>query len=182
MKNLILFLVLATSSFSFTAFDNDIHDEHFINVFETPQIVEINRTLNKKDCNNKFYIPVDLPKGSKGWIYSITTITKNEVENPQNMLYAKVLSLANKHEASKLPDFINHNNGKRDFNLYILPKKKNAESFFNCGYYEYIEKHINTKSRTAYIKHSNDDTVYIGIENNRDLKSLKLKVEVVAVM
>lgn len=181
MKNLILLFVLAIICPSFVA--SDLPNEgKFINVFETPQIVEIGKTLRLNKCNNKYYVPVALPKNAKGWIYSVTTISKNEVAEPQSALFEEVLGLADKHEPSKVADFITHKERERDFNFYILQEKDNAESFFNCGCYKYVQKYIGTKSRSAYVEKSNDETFYIAIENNKDLKNLRLKIEVVAVV
>ena len=179
MKKFTFLFLISMFCFSFAS---EAQENKYISVFETPQIVEINRTLQTSDCNNKYYLAVDLPTGAKGWIYSITTITKSEIADSQRILLDKILGLSKRYEAQQLVDFINHNESKRSFNLYIMQKKEHAESFFNCGYYEYVEKYIETKSRSAIVQNAEGETFYIGIENNADMKNLLLKIEIVAVM
>lgn len=151
-------------------------------LFETPQIIEIKATLNKSACNNKAYIPIDLPKNADGWIYSITAIKKSEMESPKTVLPEQLEKYISKYDADQLADFIPYNASNRSFNLYLLPGKENVSSFNNCGHYKYTEKYIDTKSRSGFIKNTGDETMYIGIENNRDLKTLRLKIEAVAIV
>ncbi|MFK7808070.1 MAG: hypothetical protein AB8F74_09750 [Saprospiraceae bacterium] len=183
MKNLILLFALAFTCQSFVS--ADLEKQSFVNVFETPQIVEIDRCIfNRKDCNNKYYLPVPLPKNAKGFIYAITP-TSNVVtlnSEPQTTLLQKVEKLAADYDAEKVPDFIMPQNNKQDFNFYLLQGKKNVESFNGCGYYEYIDKTITVNSKTSYVEKANEDTYFIGIENPKDLKRLRLKIEVVAVL
>lgn len=177
MKSIIYLSFLVSLLFSIT-------EDHYAytNIFDEPQIIKFDITLNTNKCNNKAFIPIDLPQGAEGWIYSITTANKSETKNPKETLLPQVQKLADNKEPSTITDFINTQSSNKSFNLYIIEGKEHIESFNNCGYYKYIEKYIDTKSRSGYLeKKDNQETMYIGIENNKDLKSLRLKIEAVAV-
>ena len=50
----------------------------FVDVFAgEPQSIHIKSTLNKWQCNNKEFIPIELPKNAKGIIYSVRTVKKS---------------------------------------------------------------------------------------------------------
>ena len=68
--------------------------------------------------------------------------------------------------------------------LLLINGNKNIQEFNNCGSYKYQEKFINNKSRAGYLSTENIDqgTIYFGIENNNDLKNLRVIVEVVAIV
>ena len=151
-------------------------------IFSDPQLVEISATLRFDKCNNKAYIPVELPPSAKGWIYSITAIRKQEASAPKPHLLEQIQRLSKNHKVEAIADFIVLTGKMPTFNLYILNGKDEAESFFNCGSYKYIEKYIGTKSRSAYIENDRKETYYIGIESDNDLKNLRLKIEAVAVI
>ena len=178
MKNLILFLTVTLSCLSFTVEQND----PFQTIFMTPQIVDIKPSLNVRKCNNKMYIPIALPQHAKGWIYSVTAISKQEVNSPKAVLLDQLLNLSHKYNPTKAVDFIPASKKPKEFNLYILQGKENAESFYNCNCYKYDEKHIRTKSRSGYIPATGEATYYLGIERDNDWKNLRLKVEAVAVL
>ena len=178
MKKLFLLFFVTAFCAAFTS----IQPSTFENVFESPQIIEIGATLKFNHCNNKAYVPIDLPSGASGFIYSISGVSKSEIKKPQSQLLNQVKELATNHEPSKIADFIRPDKKSKHFSLYILPGKENTESFFNCGCYKYIEKHENTKARSGYIKNTYKDTIFIGIEGVHDLSNLRLKIEVVAVM
>ena len=178
MKSIVFVLFLATISIF-----ESINTVSYVNVFDTPQLVEFNITLNSNQCNNKAYLAVDLPKNTTGWIYSITPIDNGGSAHLRSTLLDEVTRLAQIHQAPKIPDFLSPSRSNKIYNLYLIQGKSNIQSFNNCGYFEYTSKFINTKARSGYVeKSSADDTAYIGIENSHDLKKLKLKVEVVAVV
>ena len=157
----------------------------FVDIFEDePKSIHIKSTLNKWQCNNKQFIPIELPKNSKGIIYSVRAVKKSDFKSPQKMLLDEVKYLSKKHESTKIADYINPNGTNRSFNLYLMSGHENIQSFNNCGHYKYHEKFINNKSRTGYLNTENIDqeTIYFGIENNNDLKNLRIIVEVVAVV
>ena len=178
MKSIVFMLFFATISM----FESN-NTVSYVNVFDSPQIVEFGITLNTSQCNNKAYLAVDLPKNTKGWIYSITPIDNDGATQLRGNLLDEVTRLAQIHQASKIPDFLSPSRSNKIFNLYRIQGKSNIQSFNNCGYFEYTSKFINTKARSGYVeKSSTDDTAYIGIENSHDLKKLRLKIEVVAVV
>ncbi|MFK7773475.1 MAG: hypothetical protein AB8F94_15100 [Saprospiraceae bacterium] len=157
----------------------------FVDVFEDEtKSIHIKSTLNKWQCNNKDFIPIDLPKNSKGIIYSVRAVKKSDFKSPQKMLLDEVKYLSKKHDPTKIADYINPNSTNRSFNLYLMSGNENIQSFNNCGSYNYNEKFINNKSRSGYISTENMDqeTLYFGIENNHDLKNLRIIVEVVAIV
>lgn len=157
----------------------------FVDVFEgEPQSIHIKSTLNKWKCNNKDFIPIEIPKNSKGLIYSVRAVKKSDFSSPKTMLLQEVKSLSKKHNSKKIADYIEPDGTDRSFNLYFISGHENIQSFNNCGHYKYNEKFINKKSRTGYIntENINQETLYIGIENNYDLKNLRIIVEVVAVV
>ena len=100
------------------------------------------------------------------------------------MLLKEVKLLSEKHKPTRIADYIDPNGTNRSFNLYLISGNKNIQSFNNCGHYKYNERFINNKSRTGYINTENMDqeTLYFGIENNNDLKNLRIIVEVVAIV
>lgn len=156
-----------------------------VNIFEDePQSIHIKSTLNKWQCNNKDFIPIEIPKNSKGLIYSVRAVKKSEFKSPENMLIDEVKYLSKKYRPTNIADYIKPNSTNRSFNLYLISGNENIQSFNNCGHYKYQEKFINNKSRTGYINTENIDqeTLYIGIENNYDLKNLRVIIEVVAVV
>ena len=160
-----------------------VNENQFINVFEQPQVIELTATFNKSACNNKAYVAIDLPKNATGFIYSISPIGKKDSEVVENRLINKVNKLSKKHEANKIADYILPGKSNKSFNLYFMQESKNVQSFFNCGCYKYVEKHIRTKMRTGYVESiNNEEPFYIGIEKIKDLKRLNLKLEVVAVV
>ena len=138
-----------------------------LNVFEKAQMVEIDATLNKRDCNNKFYIPIRLPEGASSFVYNISAPNKKKEDIISDNLLETMQSLSEDQHPDKIADFIHSNDKYRDFNFYILSGKEHAESFNNCGYYEYIEKYIGTKPRSGYIEKNSDQTYYLAFENNR---------------
>lgn len=146
--------------------------------------IQIKSTLITAQCNNKDYIPIELPKNAKGVIYSVRAVKKSNLKATPNMLLKEVKALADKFEPSKIADYITPKGTNRSFNMYLITGKKNIQSFNNCGYYNYKEKFIDTKSRVAYLSTETIDqkTLYIGIENNTDLKHLSIIVEVVAIV
>lgn len=157
--------------------------DQFVNVYAQPQIVEINSTFKKWECNNKAYLPIDLPEGAVGFIYSITPVSKKDRINPKASLLGEVSLLAKQHSVDRIADFISPTNSNKHFNMYLIPGNEYIQSFSQCGFYKYLEKHIGTKPRAAFVKNPNRaETIFLGIENPKDLKNLRLKVEVVAVM
>jgi hypothetical protein len=185
MKTWIIILISSALCFAFTPIQTPI----YVDLFESPQIVEISATLNKGKCNNKAFVAIDLPEDAKGWIYSVSAISKKDLADPKKQLHQKVLELADDHDSEHIVDFIYENqnisSGRKKspaFNLYVLPGKENVESFYNCGCYKYIEKHIRTKPRSGYLENKSGETVYIGIESDRDLSNLRLQIEAVAIL
>jgi hypothetical protein len=156
----------------------------YIDLFGEPQTVEIKATLNKSKCNNKAFIPVELPEKAKGIIYSIKAVPKAAFKATEASLLEEVKALSTKHEYSKVADYLLPGGTQKSFNFYLINGKENIESFNNCGHYYYNQKFIHTKSRTGYLDCSQfgEDTLYIGIENANDLQNLRLIVEVVAVV
>ncbi len=156
----------------------------FVDVFAgEPQSIHIKSTLNKWQCNNKEFIPIELPKNAKGIIYSVRTVKKSNFKSPQKELFKEVKSLSEKYDPTNIADYIKPNGTNRSFNLYLINGHENVQSFNNCGHYKYTEKFINKKSRTGYLNTENmEETIYFGIENNNDLKNLRVIVEVVAIL
>lgn len=178
MKLIASFVLLL---FSFTSFYGP--QQSLKEVFKEPKTILIKSTLNKSPCNNKAYIPIEVPKKSVGLIYSIKTVRKSEYKNPKKELLSQLQSLDQEHEAAKLANFLVVEGTQRNFNYYTLSDLKNVNAFNNCGQYNYDEKFINTKSQTGYLSVDNNQEVfYLGIENNRDMKNLRLVIEVVAVL
>lgn len=157
----------------------------FVDVFEgEPKSIHIKSTLNKWQCNNKEFVPIQLPKNSKGIIYSVRTVKKSNFKSPQKTLLKEVDFLSEKYDPTQIADYIKPAGTNRSFNLYLINGNKNIQEFNNCGSYKYQEKFINDKSRVGYLSTENIDqeTIYIGIENNNDLKNLRIIVEAVAVV
>lgn len=157
----------------------------FVNVFEDePKGIHIKSTLNKRICNNKDFIPIEIPKNSKGLIYSVRAVKKSEFKSPKKMLLDEVKYLSKNYKPINIAHYINLNSTNRGFNLYIMKGYNNIQSFNNCGHYKYNEKYINKKFRTGYINTENMDqeTLYFGIENNHDLRNLRIIVEAVAIV
>ena len=177
MKSLILIISIMTTALSFTT-----QQDQFISLFDQPQLIEIDATIRINKCNNKAYIPIDLPLHTKGWIYSIVPIRKKEISSIKGTLLQEVQALAKNHASEKIPDFLTPAKNNHEFNFYIIKGKEHVESFYNCGYYEYIEKYINTKARKGYVKYGGNASFYIGFENAKDAKNLRLKIEAVAVL
>jgi thioredoxin-related protein len=157
-------------------------DVDVINLHKKPQIVDLGGLLKWKECSNKYYLPLEIPQNAKGIIYSIKDLGKDVEDGQQKTLFMEVQDLAKKYSAAEITNYINFNESSTEFNLYILPGKENAESFFNCGHYKYIEKYIHTKARTGFVEKGSKETIYLGIENSKDLRRLKLQIEVVAVI
>lgn len=178
MKRISIFLFL----FCFISLDV-VGQYSFVDITKEAQALHIKSTLNKKECNNKTYLPIEIPKNSKGLIYSIRAVDKSDFKSPKSTLLNEVKKLSKKHDSSKIADYIIAQGTARNFNLYLIEGNKHIQSFNNCGHYEYIEKYIGTKSRAGYIDTEKiDDTFYLGIENNQDLKNLRVIIEVIAVV
>ncbi len=157
----------------------------FIEVFEDePKSIHIKSTLKKWECNNKEFIPIELPENSKGIIYSVRTVKKSNFKSPQKTLLKEVDFLSKKYEPTKIVDYIKPDGTNQSFNLYLINGNENIQAFNNCGSYYYQEKFINNKSRAGYLSTEDIDqeTIYLGIENNNDLKNLRIIVEVVAIV
>ena len=111
----------------------------FVNVFEDePKSIHIKSNLNKWKCNNKDFIPIELPKNSKGIIYSVRAVKKSDFSSPEKTLLKEVKSLANKHNPTKIADYIDPNGTDRSFNLYLISGNENIHGFNNCEHYKYL--------------------------------------------
>lgn len=161
--------------------------ENFVNVFEEPHIEKLSSIiwdLELKKGNAKSVIPVNLPENCKGWYYSITIAGKNKYLKEDNQLIKQLIS---QHQATGMSGgrLANHLSAERSgkaSNIYIVDGSENARSFVNYYSYTYLEKHIETKSMTGYMENDQQKDYFIGIENPYDLKGVKVKVEVVALM
>jgi len=178
MKNILTVFLAIGICFAFSSTDN----ESFISVFDTPQIIELDATLNMADCNNKAFLPIDLPKGAKGLIYTINVVSKADTREAKNQLINHIKKHSQTHQPSEMVALIKQNKSNKSFNFYILPGKENKDGFYNCGHYKYLEKHIDTKSRAAFIDGLPKEEIIFGIEKSQDLQNLKLSIEVVAIM
>ena len=176
--------IITICLFLFFFISNTIAQASFVEVFDEPKGVLINATLNKADCNNKAYVPLDLPENTKGVIYAVTAVNKSAYEAPEKKLLEEVIAVRSKNDPSKISDYLVPEGTQRTFNFYIIKGKENIKSFYDCGSYKYQEKFIDTKSLTGYIniENSNGEALYLGIENNQDLKNLRLIIEAVAVV
>lgn len=97
----------------------------FVNVFDDePKSIYIKSTLNKWQCNNKEFIPIELSKNSKGIIYSVRAVKKSDFKTPQKMLLNEVKNLFLK-KLAKIADYINPNGTNRSFNLYLMSGNEN---------------------------------------------------------
>lgn len=165
-------------------FNSSTEHSNFVNLFEVPKNVHINSTLNINACNNKAYLPLELPKGAKGFIYSVKSVGKSKKDEPKSNLINNVKKLSAKYDASQVSDFIEMEGNQKEFNLYIIEEKSNIMAFYNCGGYHYLNKYINTKSRSGFVelKDNEPTSIYFGIENPRNLSSVNLEIEVVAIL
>lgn len=156
----------------------------FVEIFDKPEVIVIDATLNTSECNNKAYVPLEIPKTCTGLIYSVNVVDRAEAKSPSRTLLNEVSSLSEKYEPSKIADYLVPSEANRAFNFYIIPSKKHIESFNNCGYFEHYEKYVGTKSKASYfdLKDRGQETIYIGIENPNNLKSLRVVIEAVAVV
>lgn len=177
MKNLIFVLVLTCT----TTCQILSQDSSYENVFETQMVIDMKATPFSQKCNNKAVVPIDLPATADGWFYKINISPRHRSVESDETLLASVEGLSSTKSHNEIIDFIMPEETKRTANIYILMGKEHADSFSNCGCYEYIEKHIDTKSRTGYLPKRAGGTYYLGIERNSDMKGIQVSVEVVAV-
>ncbi len=179
MKASTIFFISATIIFlSFSSLSS------FVEIFDKPEVIVIDATLNTLKCNNKAYVPLEIPKTCTGLIYSVNVADRAEAKSPSKALLNEVSLLSEKYEPSKIADYLVPSKSNREFNFYIIPSKKHIESFNNCGYFEHYEKSISTKSKTSYfhLKDRGQETIYFGIESPNDLKSLRVVIEAVAIV
>ena len=181
MKKNLLFLV------TIFAFNFLQAQETLVAVFEEPMIQKLNPIffdleLGKGDA--KSITPITLPENCKGWYYTITVTGKNKSIKEEPYLLA---ALNQFKEQSNLPTarLVNQVNVKRTArvsNIYIIDGHEDAQSFLNYQHYTYLKKFCNTKSRVGYVENDNKKDYFIGIENPYELKGLKVKIEVVALV
>jgi len=181
MKKNLLFLV-AIFAFNFLQ-----AQENFVPVFEEPVIKKLNPIffdLELGKGNAKSIIPITLPENCKGWYYTVTITKKNKPVNEKPHL---LQALNQSKEESTVPtarlvNQLNVDRTARVSNVYIIDGHKDAQSFLNYQFYTYLEKFCNTKSRVGYIENDQKRDYFIGIENPYELKGVKVKVEVVALV
>ena len=161
--------------------------ENLVTVFEEPVIEKLNPIffdLELGKGNAKSIIPVTLPENCKGWYYTVTITKKNKSINESPRLL-QVLNQSKEQSAAPTARLVNQvsvDRTPRVANVYIIDGHKDAQSFANYQCYTYLEKYCNTKSRVGYVENDTKRDYFIGIENPYELKGLKVKIEVVALV
>lgn len=154
----------------------------FVEVFDEPEIISMGVTLLSSRCDNKAFVPINLPEGAKGWIYVVTIVMEEEDKTP--VLLAQANDLSAQHSVKAIPDFIHQNDVKRskDVNLVILRSREVADRFYDCTYTDDSERYIPVSGRTGYVENTDGEPFFLGIEKYNNNRKLTLKVEVLAVM
>ncbi len=180
MKNIILIIC---SAIFFLANQLSAQANLFENIFSEPQIIDMKATPVKKcECNNKAVVPISLPNDSKGWFYRVTFAPRNKNLNNKQELLEEIMKLNSKVSFEDIDDNLRPFKTNRNGNIYILRGKEYADSFSQCGFFYHHGKYIGSKSKAGFVENTDGETFYIGIERNPDIKGLKIKVEVVAVI
>lgn len=154
----------------------------FLEVFDEPEIISMGVTLLSSRCDNKAFVPINLPEGAKGWIYVVTIVTVEEDKTP--VLLAQATDLSAQHSIESIPDFIHQNDVKRsrDVNLIVLRSREVADNFYNCIYTADTDLYLPVTGRTGYVENTEGEPFFLGIEKYNNNRNLTLKVEVLAVM
>lgn len=154
----------------------------FVEVFDEPEIVSMGVTLFSSRCDNKAFVPINLPENAKGWIYVVTIVTEEEDKTP--VLLAQASELSSQHSFESIPDFIHQNDVKRskDVNLVLLRSREVADKFYDCTYTNDPERYIPVSGRTGYVENTDGDPFFLGLEKYHNKRKLTVKVEVLAVM
>lgn len=153
-----------------------------VEVFEEPQIVTIGVTWLSSRCDNKAFVPINLPAGAKGWIYVVTIIDEDRQVLPT--LMNDVTSLLSQHDVEEVPAYIHQNEVKRnrDVNLVIIRSREVADKFYDCTYTDDPERYVLVSGRTGYVENTEGDPFFLGIEKYHNKRKVTVKVEVLAVM
>lgn len=154
----------------------------FVEVFEEPEIVSMGVTLLSSRCDNKAFVPINLPEDAKGWIYVVTIVT--EPEDMIATLLPEARELRLQHDIETIPDFIHQNDVKRsqDVNLVLLRSREVADRFYDCTYTNDPVRYTPVSGRTGYVENTAGDPFFLGIEKYNSNRKLTVKVEVLAVM
>lgn len=154
----------------------------FVEVFDEPQIVTMGVTWFSSRCDNKAFVPINLPEHAKGWIYVVTIVTEDEDKLPVLLTQANELSA--QYSVKAIPDFIHQNDVRRskDVNLVILRSREVADRFYNCTYTDDSERYLPVSGRTGYVDNTRGDPFFLGIEKYHNNRKVTVKVEVLAVM
>ena len=91
MKASTIFCISATLIFlSFSS------SSSFVEIFDKPEVIVIDATLNTSKCNNKAYVPLEIPKTYTGLIYSVNVIDRAGAKSPSKTLLNEISSLSEK--------------------------------------------------------------------------------------
>lgn len=175
-------IILLFCCFLFTPGLVSAQSDTFVEVFDEPEIISMGVTLLSSRCDNKAFVPINLPEGAKGWIYVVTIVTEKEDKAP--ILLAQANDLSAQHNLEAIPDFIHQNDVKRsrDVNLIVLRSREVADNFYNCIYTADTDLYEPVTGRTGYIQNTEGEPFFLGIEKYNNNRKLTLKVEVLAVM
>ena len=181
MKKKLLFLV-AIFAFNFLQ-----AQEKLVAVFEEPMIQKLNPIffdLELGKGNAKSVIPITLPENCKGWYYTVTITGKNQFiqEEPYLLSALNRFKEQSNVASARLVNQVNVDRTSRTSNIYLIDGHEEAQSFLNYQHYTYLKKFCHTKSRVGYVENDSKKDYFIGIENPYELKGLKVKVEVVALV
>lgn len=158
-------------------------DYAFENILDVPEFIQMKANpLHGGTCDNKVVVPVSLPAEAKGFFYSVTFAPKSKKLDSGEELLDDVLVLSKQYPLEEIDDHIMPTRTKRDANLYILRGKEYADSFTQCCFFYHHGKYIESKSKSGYVKNTDGETFYLGIERNSDWKGVQVKVELVAVI
>lgn len=175
-------VILLFCCFLFTPGLVSAQSDTFVEVFDEPEIVSMGVTLLSSRCDNKAFVPLNLPENAKGWIYVVTIVADEEDEAP--VLLAQARELSSQHSIESIPDFIHQNDVRRskDVNLVILRSREVADKFYDCTYTNDPERYMPVSGRTGYVENTDGDPFFLGIEKYNSNRKLTVKVEVLAVM
>jgi len=91
MKASTIFCILATIIFlSFSS------SSSFVEIFDKPEVIVIDATLNTLKCNNKAYVPLEIPKTYTGLIYSVNVIDGAGAKSSSKTLLNEISSQSEK--------------------------------------------------------------------------------------
>lgn len=180
MKSLITSIFFTVVALSFS-----MAQETYVAVLDGTTMVNLSPIfvdLNLSKGNAKTAIPLKLPEGATACYYAITVLPKNK-KAPDNMpLLDQVKQLNQSTDALAVGNLLQVPKTGRRTNVYILKGRENANGLENYQCFTYQEKYIEHHSFTGYLDATDFSEFYIGLENAYELKGVKVKIEVVAVV